>query len=70
MLTFLNRARAYCGAAHHHEWLVPGAFPDSVALPVPTGWECYRLVRSRSTGRPARDSTGALVFVPERTEQR
>jgi hypothetical protein len=64
----LNRARAYCGPAHHHEWLVPGECPEIVTLLVPAGWERYRLVRNPATGLPARDSTGALVFVPDRGE--
>ena len=60
-----QRARAYCGAAHHVAWtLTPGDVPEHVDIPVGAGTEPYRLVRDPLTGEPARDLRGALVFVP------
>jgi hypothetical protein len=60
-----QRARAYCGAAHHVVWtLTPGELPEQVDVPVGDRTEPYRLVRDPLTGEPARDLRGALVFVP------
>jgi hypothetical protein len=62
-----QRARAYCGDAHHQECIVSGdAPPQYLDLPVPTGTRRYRLVRHPRTGVPARDPGGALIFVPAR----
>ena len=64
-----DRARAYCGDAHHQECAVSGDDPPQyVDLPVASGTRRYRLVRHPLTGRPARDPDGALVFVPARPE--
>jgi hypothetical protein len=61
-----QRARAYCGAAHHVAWtLTPGDVPEHVDIPVGDRTEPYRLVRDPLTGEPARDLRGALVFVPD-----
>ncbi len=63
----VQRARAYCGDAHHQECTVPADDPPQyLELPVPTGTRRYRLVRDPTTGRPAQDPGGALVFVPAR----
>jgi hypothetical protein len=65
-----QRARAYCGEAHHHECIVSGEHPPQyLDLPVGTGFRRYRLVRDPVTGQPARDPGGALVFVPAREDK-
>jgi hypothetical protein len=62
-------ARAYGGDAHHVECAVPAEPPPQyLDLPVGRGTRRYRLVRHPRTGRPARDPSGALVFVPAREE--
>jgi hypothetical protein len=59
------RGRAYCGEAHHREWVIGDVRPpDRVELHVGSTVWPYRLVRCPRTGRPAHDHRGALVFVP------
>ena len=65
-----QRARAYCGEAHHRECIVSGEHPPQyLDLPVRTGLRRYWLVRDPVTGQPARDPAGALVFVPAREDR-
>ena len=58
-------ARAHGGPAHGEEWTVDTDEPPAwVELPVGTSSCYYRLRRQRRSGRPARDDTGSLCYVP------
>lgn len=61
-----RQARAYCGPAHHRHWAVPPDIdpPEIVELPTPAGIARYHLVHHPSTGRPARDYYGNLLYIP------
>lgn len=61
-----GRARAYCGPAHGHCWVLdPVAVPpSSVELGVGSDLTCYRLVHHPRTRRPARDYWGNYLYMP------
>ncbi len=61
-----RQARAYCGPAHHRHWAVPPDIdpPEIVELPTPDGVTRYHLVHHPSTGHPARDYYGNLLYIP------
>ena len=64
-----ERARAYCGLAHGQEWSFDsGALLDTVVW-LPAGEEpstAYCLVLEHSSGLPARDYLGNLLYMPTR----
>lgn len=61
-----GRARAYCGPAHGHTWLLEGgsSWPPRIMLGSRDGPHEYRLVHDLRSHRPARDHLGNTLYMP------
>ena len=64
--TDAERARAYCGPAHGHTWLLESGspWPRRITLVSQDGPHGYRLIHDLRAHRPARDHLGNTLYMP------
>ena len=64
--TDAERARAYCGPAHGHTWLLESgsSWPPRIMLVSQDGPHEYRLIHDLRAHRPARDHLGNTLYMP------